>query len=150
MIPQIIYSFSWMLWRPVARECIIGLRHISCPLVERHFVAYKGWLVSGWWHCFMNIQSRYTVWIHIGSVYPVQAAMYSWLINPVGILASQRPLPAPSTVQPKKQGSWGQQGPTWVLSAPDVPHVGPMNLDIKVTIVELPVFRVVLEDCEGV
>ena len=25
-------------------------------------------------------------------------------------------------------------GPTWVLSAPDEPHVGPMNLSIRVTI----------------
>ena len=28
--------------------------------------------------------------------------------------------------------SWGQHGPTWVLLAPDGPHVGPMNLAIKV------------------
>ena len=33
--------------------------------------------------------------------------------------------------QPKQQGSWGQHGPTWVLSAPDGPHVGPMNLAIR-------------------
>ena len=28
----------------------------------------------------------------------------------------------------RKQRSWGQQGPTWVLLAPDGPHVGPINL----------------------
>ena len=29
------------------------------------------------------------------------------------------------------EGSWGQHGPTWVLSSPDRPHVGPMNLAIR-------------------
>ena len=29
---------------------------------------------------------------------------------------------------PRKQGSWGQHGATWVLSAPDGPHVGPMKM----------------------
>ena len=29
-------------------------------------------------------------------------------------------------------------GPTWVLSAPDGPHIGPMNLDIRVPAYKLP------------
>ena len=29
---------------------------------------------------------------------------------------------------PRQQGSWGQHGPTWVLSAPGGPHDGPINL----------------------
>ena len=32
--------------------------------------------------------------------------------------------------EPRQQSSWGQHGPTLVLSAPDGPHVGPMNLAI--------------------
>ena len=28
-------------------------------------------------------------------------------------------------------GGGGNMGPTWVLSAPDGPHVGPMNLGIR-------------------
>ena len=30
--------------------------------------------------------------------------------------------------------SWGQHGPSWVLSAPDGPHVGPMNVAIRATL----------------
>ena len=32
---------------------------------------------------------------------------------------------------PRQRSSWGQHGPTWVLSAPDGPDVGPMNLAIR-------------------
>ena len=32
---------------------------------------------------------------------------------------------------PRWQSSWDQHGLTWVLSAPDGPHVGPMNLAIR-------------------
>ena len=36
---------------------------------------------------------------------------------------------------PRYQDLWGQHGanmgPTWVLSAPDGPHVGPMNFAIR-------------------
>ena len=32
----------------------------------------------------------------------------------------------------RKQSSWGQHGAHWVLSAPDGPHVGSMNLAIRV------------------
>ena len=35
---------------------------------------------------------------------------------------------------PWEQGSCGQHGPTWVLSAPGGPHVGPMNLSIRVVL----------------
>ena len=33
---------------------------------------------------------------------------------------------------PRQQSSWGQHGPTWVLSAPDGPYVGPMHLASRV------------------
>ena len=33
-------------------------------------------------------------------------------------------------------------GPTWVLSAPDGPHVGPMNLTIRVSMIYLKVWNV--------
>ena len=35
-------------------------------------------------------------------------------------------------------------GPTWVLSAPDGPHVGPMNLAIRVVVVVVVVMIVVV------
>ena len=36
---------------------------------------------------------------------------------------------------PDNNFHWAHIGPTWVLSAPDGPHVGPMNLAIRVVIV---------------
>ena len=33
---------------------------------------------------------------------------------------------------PDNKGHGANMGPTWVLSAPDGPHVGPMNLAIRV------------------
>ena len=32
---------------------------------------------------------------------------------------------------PDSKVNWANMGPTWVLSAPDGPHVGPMNLVIR-------------------
>ena len=33
---------------------------------------------------------------------------------------------------PDSKVHWANMGPTWVLSAPDGPHIGPMNFAIKV------------------
>ena len=33
---------------------------------------------------------------------------------------------------PESKSHGANMGPTWVLSAPDGPHVGPMNIGIKV------------------
>ena len=35
-------------------------------------------------------------------------------------------------VYPDSKAQWANMGLTWVLSAPDGPHVGPMNLAIRV------------------
>ena len=37
-----------------------------------------------------------------------------------------------NTIYPDSKGHGANMGPTWVLSAPDGPHVGPMNLAIRV------------------
>ena len=37
-------------------------------------------------------------------------------------------------IYPDNKVHWAKMGPTWVLSAPDRPHVGPMNLAIRVLI----------------
>ena len=37
-----------------------------------------------------------------------------------------------SSASQKARGNGANMGPTWVLSAPDGPHVGPMNLAIRV------------------
>ena len=39
-----------------------------------------------------------------------------------------------STNDPDSKAHGANMGPTWVLSAPDGPHVGPMNLAIRETI----------------
>ena len=39
--------------------------------------------------------------------------------------------PGPSTNNPHSKVHGANMGPTWVLSAPDGPHVGPMNLAIR-------------------
>ena len=36
-----------------------------------------------------------------------------------------------SSSRPREQSPWANMGPTWVLSVPDGPHVGPMNLAIR-------------------
>ena len=43
---------------------------------------------------------------------------------------------------PDSKVHWANMGPTWVLSAPDGPHVGPMNLTNRVTpdILKAPCF----------
>ena len=38
---------------------------------------------------------------------------------------------------PDSKVHWANMGPTWVLSAPDGPHVGPMNLAIRVVLLQL-------------
>ena len=35
-------------------------------------------------------------------------------------------------VYPDREAHWAKMGPTWVLSAPAGPHVGPMNLAIRI------------------
>ena len=37
-------------------------------------------------------------------------------------------------IYPDSKVQWANMGPTWVLSAPGGPHVGPMNLAIRVSI----------------
>ena len=39
-----------------------------------------------------------------------------------------------SSIFPDSKVHGANMGPTWVLSAPDGPHVGPMNLAIRVAI----------------
>ena len=41
-------------------------------------------------------------------------------------------VPELAHVYPDKKVHGANMGPTWVLSAPDGPHVGPMNLAIRV------------------
>ena len=36
-----------------------------------------------------------------------------------------------NTTDPVSKVQWANMGPTWVLSVPDEPHVGPMNLAIR-------------------
>ena len=43
-----------------------------------------------------------------------------------------------STISPDSKVFGANMGPTWVLSAPDVPHVGPMNLAIRVPFSHMP------------
>ena len=40
----------------------------------------------------------------------------------------------PGRIYPDSKVQGANMGPTWVLSAPDGPHVGPMNLAIRVKI----------------
>ena len=83
----------------------------------------------------MWVSSNQTVWqqptIHINMynkncMYPFVNCMYckfprindSWFLIPDSYI-------------PDSKVHGANMGPTWVLSAPDGPHVGPMNLDIR-------------------
>ena len=46
---------------------------------------------------------------------------------------------------PDDKVHWANMGPTWVLSAPDETHVGPMNHDIGVSSEKMPWFISLLE-----
>ena len=51
------------------------------------------------------------------------------------LLSYQNPFSAfqnPESLHPESKIHGANKGPTWVLSAPDGPHVGPMNLAIGV------------------
>ena len=43
-----------------------------------------------------------------------------------------------STLNPDSKVHGANMGPTWVLSVPDGPHDGPMNLAIRVLLLETP------------
>ena len=79
-----------------------------CPTPEDHFVVYK-WN-AGKWESSTFFISRLLLII----VVLVQA----WICNTVNFYVQNS----------KDHGA--NMGPTWVLSAPDGPHVGPMNLAI--------------------
>ena len=51
----------------------------------------------------------------------------------------------PVRLHPDSKVHGANMGPTWVLSAPDGPHVGPMNLAIRVVICE----KVNIMDADG-
>ena len=63
--------------------------------------------------------------------------MAAWL--PRGVFSTQRTHPADSEKDsiPDSKIPVANMGPTWVLPAPDGPHVGRMNLAIRVHV--LPV-----------
>ena len=50
----------------------------------------------------------------------------------MSILYRNKPLPQPWRLYPDSKVYGANMGPTWVLSAPGGPHVGPMNLAICV------------------
>ena len=53
----------------------------------------------------------------------------------VSLLSTSRPLTLPKIPESKVHGA--NVGPTWALSAPDGPHVGPLNLAIRNAITTL-------------
>ena len=55
----------------------------------------------------------------------------AWLAFVRGIQRWPMNSPHKESVTPDSKAIWGPMGPTWVLSAPDGPHVGPMNLAIR-------------------
>ena len=52
-------------------------------------------------------------------------------VDPTSVLSSRR-YPNVSQTFPDSKGHGANMGPTWALSAPDGPHVGHMNLAIRV------------------
>ena len=74
------------------------------------------------------------MWCFLGSVYlqlvSEQQAMSFWwqLSNP---FEDRTPIDGARSFNPDSKVHGANMGPTWVLSAPSGPHVGPMNLAIR-------------------
>ena len=65
-------------------------------------------------------------------VHPWSLLMSEILVNiGLGNNLSPNPCQAPTQTNPDSKVHGANMGPTWVLSAPDGPHIGPMNLAIR-------------------
>ena len=78
--------------------------------------------------CLFNSSCSLTTTKHWNStLLALMRAMKQWLMD------SPHKLPVMQKTYPDSKVHGANKGPTWVLSAPDGPHVGPMDLAIRVS-----------------
>ena len=105
--------------------------NICCPLFRllRDNVSY----FAGKCSCYTVYDSAAFLWLISISVWQIikinpkmygKVSLYRWIITYLEMFYSL------NTVRDSKVHG-ANMGPTWVLSAPDGPHVGPMNLAIR-------------------
>ena len=105
-ITSLALSLSSSSGSPISRPCI------TCYISEILINPFKGY-VCPQIHVFhsLDVDMMVLIW------------SMDWVLQEVS-----------SKLSPDSKFQGANMGPTWVLSAPDGPHVGPMNLAIRVVI----------------
>ena len=92
-------------------------------------------LLTHWRYCSLALSHRHVIWSHTNSRNSKQNNVLchdnSCTCGHIEVVDSIKMITMSPLVNPDSKVHGANMGPTWVLSAPDGPHVGPMNLAMK-------------------